>query len=358
MQTSPDISHEPFMHRALQLAYFNLGNVSPNPSVGALIVKDNQIISEGITQPPGGAHAELEALHNCTDPRGTTLYVTLEPCSHKDKLTPPCTDALINTGIKTVVIGTRDLNPQVNGNSVRLLQNAGIEVISGVLEQDAIKAHEFFFTWIQQKIPFVTIKAAMTLDGKLTWGDGIRKQISCQQSVQKAHELRAKHDAVLVGVNTVIKDNPLLTCRLFPGRNPIRIILDSQLKIPEDAQLLTQPGKTLIFCANTSDKDKQRRLMHHAEVIGVTEENNHCDLAKVLSHLGRRGITSLLVEGGNEVISSFLNQGKANKLITFISGQKVPEGRGFFELLSEKALRMNGATVTKQGTDLVIEGYL
>jgi len=213
------------------MAYHNLGNVSPNPSVGAVIVKDGEIIGKGTTQSPGGNHAEIEAINSC-DPEGATLYVTLEPCSHSNKRTPPCVNAIVEAGIKKVVIGVRDENPEVSG--IKFLKENGVKV-STMLKEEAKQAHEFYLKWVKDKIPFVTVKFVVTLNGMMTWGDGRRMKITGEEADQRVHEARRIHDAILIGVNTVIKDDPQLTCRLVEGKNPIRVILDSKLRIPENS---------------------------------------------------------------------------------------------------------------------------
>ncbi len=352
------MNHELFMRPALALAYSQLGNVSPNPSVGAVIVRDGKIIAEGVTQPPGGSHAELEALRGAGEKaRGATLYVTLEPCCHADKRTPPCVDAIIKAGVRRVVIGTRDRNPAVNGKGIAALKRAGIDAVEGVLEAEAKKAHEFFFHWIATKRPFVTVKAAMTLDGKMSWGDGKHKKISGEEAQRLAHLMRRQHDAVLVGIGTVLKDDPQLTCRLVKGRNPLRVVLDSRLRIPPGARLLNEEGKTIVFCTGAHDREKRMKLEKRCEVIAVAAGRKGVEPGAVLEELGKLGITSVLVEGGAAVIASFLNGRLVRKFVFFIAPFPRQDGKGFFELLDGKVLMPKELTASPAGEDVLVEGY-
>lgn len=345
------------MRRALFLAYSRLGYVSPNPSVGAVIVREGKIVSEGVTQKPGGNHAEIEALQNCDDSRGATLYVTLEPCCHTTKRTAPCTGALVKAGIKKVFIGVLDQNPAVSGKGVKALRDAGVEVVVGVLEEEARRAHEFFFRWITKKVPFVTVKAALTLDGKMTWGDEKSKHITGKEALEKSHVLRRMHDAILVGVNTIIRDDPQLTCRLVSGRNPLRVVLDSRLRISPEARIFREEGKTLLFCTQQHDKKKMRELLGKAQIVVVKDKDGHIDLADALHMLGDLGITSVLVEGGPEVITSFLREKWVQKGVFFISPKKIKWGRGFFEGMREEDLMLRRIEASMMGKDMMIEGY-
>ena len=351
------MNHKFFMSRALNLAYTNLGNVSPNPSVGALLVKDNHIIGQGVTQPPGGNHAEIEAIRNCKDPGGATLYTTLEPCSHTSKRTSPCTNTIIESKIARVVIAARDPNPQVNGAGTVRLRAAGIKVTHGVVTQEAQKMHEFFFHWITHKTPFVTIKVAQTLNGSMTWGDEKHKQISSQESLKRAHELRSKYDAIIVGINTILTDDPQLTTRLVAGKNPVRVVLDSNLTIKKTARVLNKQGETIIFCSDIAKKEKIDELAKLAIIIPLESDKYGISLSTVLKELGNRNITSLLVEGGPTVIASFLNQGLAQKMIAFVA-PKTNKGKGFYNLLNTKSLRLRSICAYQTGKDIAIEGYL
>lgn len=347
---------ERFMLRALELADSQLGDVSPNPSVGAVIVKDGKIIAEGVTQKPGSDHAEIVALKKCSDARGATLYVTLEPCSHTNKRTPPCTDTIIKAGIKKVVVGVVDENPSVHGNGIKKLKEAGVDVTAGILEEEARRMHEFFFHWIKTKKPFVTLKCAMTMDGKMTWGDGKGKQVTGKAAQRHAHELRKTHDAVLVGVGTIIKDDPRLTCRLAKGRNPIRVVLDSTLRVPSNARVFDEDGKTLVFCTKNPEKKKKELLEKKCEVIVAKETDGRVDIDDVLRLLGKRDVTSVLVEGGIEVAAAFLSEKKVNKACFFVAPFERPDGIGFFTRLKEKDLRLMDICAYHYGEDIMIGG--
>jgi diaminohydroxyphosphoribosylaminopyrimidine deaminase / 5-amino-6-(5-phosphoribosylamino)uracil reductase len=345
---------ETFMRKAVEKGYTQLGSVPPNPSVGALVVLHEQIIGEGVTQQPPGNHAEIEALSGC-DARGATLYTTLEPCVHHNR-TPPCVDIIIKSGVKRVVVGVTDPNPKVNGKGITALQQAGIDVTVGVHRKEAVKLHEAFFHWITTKKPFVIIKAAMTMDGSLTWGDGLRKRISSEESLVAVHVLRRQVDAILVGVNTIIKDNPKLTTRRVEGENPVRVILDTKLRIPLDADVLKQDGTTVIFCTRFADDEKKKKLDKLCTVVELPDRFGLVDVDAMLGELGKRGITSLMVEGGAKVHASFLNAGCVHKGVFFVTDNQI-KGSGFFPLLKKK-MELNHITVHKTGTDFMVEGYL
>ena len=226
-----------YMKEALRLARRGLGKTSPNPMVGAVIVRDGNIIGKGHHRRYGGPHAEVEAIRDAQgDINGATMYVTLEPCCHYKKKTPPCLDLLLQYDLKKVVIGTLDPNPVVDGKSVEALRQRGIETISGVLGEECEKLNEVFFKWIRKGMPFVTLKLAQTIDGRIATDTGDARWISSEKSRKLAHKLRGTHDVVLIGVGTVMADNPQLTVRNVKGRNPQRIIVDSNLKIPLDSQ--------------------------------------------------------------------------------------------------------------------------
>src|SRR3989344_897962 len=340
------MSPNQLMHRAIELAHANLGNVSPRPSVGALIVKNNKLIAESVTQ-ENGNHAEYEAIHKASDCTNATLVVTLEPCvTHK----PSCADIIIKSGIKKVIIGTLDMNPLIHGKGIKKLKAAGINVTLLNLPE-ARKVHEFFFHWIITKKPFVTIKAALTKNGFMTWGDGKRKKITNEEADKHDHLLRKQHDTILVGVNTIIKDDPQLTNRSGFGKHPLKVILDSELKTPIDAKIFDE-GKTIIYCIIKPNK----KYPSCCEIVRVKEKQNQVDIDEVLSDLGNRNITSLLVEGGSTVIASFINQKKANKCIFFVAEKEVKAGQSFFPLLKER-LKLKDISAQKQGNAIAIEGY-
>src|SRR5664280_2249535 len=291
---------EYYMKMALKLAQKGRGYVSPNPLVGAIIVKDGRIIGRGYHQRYGGNHAEINALKNASeDVAGSTLYVTLEPCCHEGK-TPACIDSITKHKIARVVIGTIDSNPLVSCQGINYLQSCGIEVKTGVLETECRNLNEVFFHFMETKLPFVTIKYAQTLDGRIATATGQSQWISSAPSLKFTHKLRAQHDTVLVGVGTVIKDNPELTVRLVRGRNPLRVIVDSALKIPAKSKVLQNlsQNKTIIATIKKANDPQFKRLIKlGAEIITIdADKQGNVDLKKLFKILAARGISSILVE--------------------------------------------------------------
>lgn len=284
-------SHERYMRVALSLAQRQLGQTHPNPNVGAILVKDNQIIAQGITANGGRPHAETIAIENAGSlAQAATLYVTLEPCSHHGK-TPPCVDAIIAAGIKTVVISCRDKNPQVSGNGIAALKNAGIEVIENICEKEALEINRGFFSVIEKKRPYIALKIATSLDGKIT--SPTERWLTGETARNYGHLLRSQYDAILTGSGTVIADNPQLTCRLagLEHRSPIRIILDRNNRIPKMAKILCDGHESWIM--------------------------NNESLEETLTEITKRGITSILVEAGAKLSTAFLENGLVDKVYWF-----------------------------------------
>jgi diaminohydroxyphosphoribosylaminopyrimidine deaminase/5-amino-6-(5-phosphoribosylamino)uracil reductase len=363
MVTSPD---EQFMRRALQLARRSLGYSSPNPMVGAVVVKNGRIIAEGYHKVIGADHAEVAALKNAKeDVKGATLYVTLEPCRHFGK-TPPCTDAIIKSKIGRVVIGMLDPDYRMRGESVKLLEEKGIKMTVGVLEADCLALNEKHVKHRNTGIPFVTLKWAQTLDGRIATAQGSSRWISSPESLKLAHRLRATHDAILVGVSTVIKDNPELTTRLVKGRNPLRVILDSHLRIPLDAKVLANQdkAKTLVAATPRAAKQKLAALKNMGiEVLTIPpDKDGRVDLTKLLQTLGEREITSLLVEGGGEVITSFLRLGLGDKVVAIIASKILGKGTDTVGELNitdlSKAFKLSFVKTYRIGVDIVVEGRM
>ena len=325
-----NVNDEYYMRLALALAKKGRGYVSPNPLVGAVIVKNGRIISRGYHQRFGGNHAEINALKNASeDVAGSTLYVTLEPCCHEGK-TPPCIDSIIKHKIARVVIGTIDSNPLVSCQGINYLQSCGIEVKTGVLENECRKLNEMFFHYMETGLPFVTIKYAQTLDGRIATATGESQWISSAASLKFTHQLRAAHDAILVGAGTVIKDNPELTVRLVRGRNPLRVIVDSELKIPGKTKVFQNylKAKTLIATIkNAGDPQFQNLADLGAEIITIdADEKGNVDLKKLLKILAERNISSILIEGGAQIITSVLKNNLANRLVTVIAPKIIGNG--------------------------------
>lgn len=309
------------MERAIFLAEKGIGFVSPNPLVGAVIVKNNKIIGEGYHEKYGGLHAERNALANCTeDANGATMYVTLEPCCHYGK-TPPCTDAIIESGIKKVYVSVLDPNPLVAGNGIEILQKAGIEIYVGLLKDKCLEQNEVFFNYITTKKPFVTMKYAMTLDGKIATATGKSKWISNEKSREYVHKLRHKYSSIMVGVDTVILDNPMLNCRLENTKDPIRIICDTNLRTPINSNIVNTAFeiKTIIATCENNKNIQQKYIDKGIEIIVLSKKDDHVNLNELMSKLGEKNIDSVLIEGGANINFSALNSGIINKIYTFIA---------------------------------------
>jgi len=354
------------MRKALRLARRGLGKTSPNPMVGALIVRNDEIIGQGYHRRYGEGHAEINAIRDTGgDISGATLYVTLEPCCHYGK-TPPCVDALLKGSIGRVVIGMVDPNPSVNGKSIEILSRRGIETTTGVLEEECYRLNESYLKYIQTGLPFVTLKFAQTLDGRIASAEGNSQWISSESSRRLAHRLRSVYDGILVGVGTVLADDPQLTVRLVKRINPLRIVADSRLRIPLSARVLRdQDGApTIIATTSRADKVKLSALKGMAiEVLTVGEdEKGQVDLKDLLKSLGEKGIASVLVEGGARIITSLLHQGLADKAVIFIAPKIM--GRGI-EAVADLGIRDMSHTIKlsfvkayRRGEDLVLEANI
>ena len=357
---------EYYMKMALKLAAKGRGYVSPNPLVGAVIVKEGKIIGRGYHERYGGNHAEINALRNATeDVAGSTLYVTLEPCCHEGK-TPPCIDSITKHKIARVVIGTIDSNPLVSCQGINYLQSCGIEVKIGVLETECRKLNEVFFHFMETGLPFVTIKYAQTLDGRIATATGQSQWISSAPSMKFTHKLRAEHDAILVGAGTVIKDNPELTVRLVRGRNPLRVIVDSALNIPQQSKVLQNlpQNKTIIATIKkTGDPRFQRLTNLGAEIITIAaDKQGNVDLKKLLKMLAKRNISSVLIEGGAQIITSILINNLANRLVTIIAPKilgKGIEAVGDLKINNlDLAKMLSIRKIARSGDDIILDSRL
>jgi diaminohydroxyphosphoribosylaminopyrimidine deaminase/5-amino-6-(5-phosphoribosylamino)uracil reductase len=349
------------MGRALQLARRGMGAVSPNPMVGAVIVRAGRIIAEGYHRKFGADHAEIDALKRASGSvRGATIYVTLEPCCHWGK-TPPCVDTLIEHGIKRVVIATLDPNPLVDGKGAQTLKDHGIEVTVGALERAARKLNEVYLLYIRTGLPFITIKYAQSLDGRIATVQGIARWISSEGSRRFTHRLRAQHDAIMVGIGTVLADDPLLTVRLVKGRNPLRICLDSKLRIPLNARVLRDDGKTLIATTEEHEKEKVAAIQKQGKEILVVQRgaNGRVELRSLMKALAEKGIASILVEGGTEIITSLLQEGLVNRMVVItaplILGKGI-EGIGDLGITDlDKAIKPASCEIKRLGADVVFD---
>ena len=318
-----------YMRQALALARKGLGRTAPNPPVGAVLVKGGRVIGEGFHPQAGKPHAEVCALDACMeDPAGATLYVTLEPCCHFGK-TPPCTEAIVITGIKRVVIGALDPNPIMAGKGVQCLKKAGIEVVSGIEEDMARELITWYAHWMEKGRPYVIVKAAMTLDGRIAAASGESKWISSEESRKRVHELRNEVDAVLVGIGTVLKDNPRLTCRIPGGRDPYRVILDPDLIIPAHAQCLGE--KCIII---TADDQGKRPIIGETGTRVVRLVPNGQGLfawPEIWKYLGELGLHAVMVEGGGGIYASLLQSGAFEHLLIFLAPKILGGGIPFLD---------------------------
>lgn len=355
------MTDQEYMRIALRLAEGTSGQTSPNPMVGAVVVKGGNIVGMGAHLRAGEEHAEVHALHMAGEKaKGATVYVTLEPCSHFGK-TPPCCELLIEKGVKRVVIATLDCNPLVSGNGKKKLEEAGIEVTTGVLEAEAILLNRYFFHYMKTKRPFVTIKTAMSLDGKTATVTGESKWITGKNARADVHQYRHTHDAILVGVNTVIADNPHLTTRIpNGGQNPIRVILDTHLRTPPSSHVITD-GLAPTWIIVSKDVNPEKIAFYESKNITIFQmKTKQIEIQNVLHLLGEKQILSLFVEGGQTVHASFLQTKYFNEIVTYISpkligGSNAPTlfgGNGFSTL--QDALSLEIQEMKQIGDDIKI----
>ena len=348
------MSDEQFMRRALELAQNGRYTVSPNPMVGCVIVRDGNVIAEGWHRRAGEAHAEIEALRNCDDARGATMYVTLEPCSHHGR-TPPCAEAVIAAGLGRVVIAMTDPHAVVNGRGIALLRGAGIDVSVGVLESEARRLNEKFVWSVSQKLPFVLVKAGMTLDGKLATVTRDSQWITTEASREQSLMLREEYDAIVVGSGTVKADNPRLTRRRNIGQTPwTRVVLDGDGEVPAHAQVFNDGGRTILFTSRDPGVPSN---------VEIVRTEGRLDPERVFGELYARGIHSLIVEGGAIVHSEVIRRGLWQKMILFIApmivgGAEAPAiftGEGVARLTDAYRFRFDRAEFV--GSDLMVTAY-
>jgi len=357
---------EHWMKRVLRLAEKGKGRTSPNPMVGAVLVKNGKVVGEGYHVKAGADHAEIIALRKAGEvAKGATLYLNLEPCIHYGR-TPPCAPAVIEAKVKRVVIGMEDPNPLVRGRGLKSLKSAGLDVEVGILEKECRRLNEAFCKYILKKEPFVILKVSATLDGKIATREGDSKWISGETSRHFVHRMRDQVDGVVVGIGTVLKDDPQLTARIKKGRDPYRIILDSQLRIPEDARVIgNSPLKAIIATTELAARDKIERLEKKGvRILILDSKQGRVDLKNCLSKLGEMEMTTLLVEGGNQVNGSFLDEGLIDKILLFLSPKLIGdrEALGIFggsgKATLKEAIPMNELRVRRIGEDILIEGYV
>ncbi|MFL5345186.1 MAG: bifunctional diaminohydroxyphosphoribosylaminopyrimidine deaminase/5-amino-6-(5-phosphoribosylamino)uracil reductase RibD [Hyalangium sp.] len=357
-----------FMRIALEEATKGLGRTSPNPAVGAVLVKGGRIIARGFTQPAGQAHAEVMALRAAGPrARGADLYTTLEPCNHYGR-TPPCTLAILEAGVRRVISASWDPNPKVNGKGIAKLRRHGVEVLTGVLEQEADWLNRAFFKAIGTGMPYVTLKAAVTLDGKLATATGDSRWVTGEPARAWVHQLRNRVDVILVGANTVRLDDPQLTTRLpgGGGRDAVRVVVDSHLSLKPKHTVFTQrsKAKTVLATLEAPEGRKARRFTEQGvEVWQVREKRGRVDLKALLARIAQQGLNHVLVEGGAELYGSFLRERLADELALFLAPKLVGSqglswsGELGVKLMSD-ALALKNVTFERLGEDLLLQARL
>lgn len=356
-----------YMKRALELAVKGIGMVNPNPMVGAVIVKDNKVIGEGFHEKYGHAHAERNAVKNAVeDIEGATVYVTLEPCAHYGK-TPPCVDLLIEKKVRKVVIGMLDPNPLVAGKSIKKLKENNIEVKVGVKEKECRKLNEVFIKYITTKKPFVIMKAGISIDGKIATSSGESKWITSERSRLHSHELRNRMSGIMVGINTVLSDDPSLTYRgEHKGKDPLRIIIDSTLKVPFESKVIKyNNNNTIVACVENTDLIKKEKLEKMGvKIIETKSKKGKVDLQEVVEKLGKEKIDSILLEGGGTLNFSALKEGIVDKVRFYIAPKIIGgensknsvSGQGFYNL--DDCVNLKDMSYEQIGNEIVVEGYI
>ncbi|MBI4383092.1 MAG: bifunctional diaminohydroxyphosphoribosylaminopyrimidine deaminase/5-amino-6-(5-phosphoribosylamino)uracil reductase RibD [Nitrospinae bacterium] len=357
------------MRRAIELAQKGAGRTSPNPMVGAVVVKGGKAVGEGYHAKAGRPHAEIGALKKAgRRARGASLYLNLEPCCHFGR-TPPCTDAILAAGVAKVFVGMRDPNPLVAGRGIRILQKAGVRVQTGILREECERLNEVFVKYIRSRTPFVVLKAAISLDGKIATAAGESRWISGAASRKIVHELRDRVDAVLVGAGTVLKDDPLLTARLGrrKGKNPVRIVLDNRNLVPLNSRVFYNADTQRVIYVSTGqlpeERESELRRMG-VEICPAPEKDGKVDLRQLLRNLGEMELTSVLIEGGSEVNASAIEAKVVDKIMLFaapvvIGGRGAPGavgGEGIESLRDAHPVKR--LTVRRVGKDFLLEGYL
>jgi diaminohydroxyphosphoribosylaminopyrimidine deaminase/5-amino-6-(5-phosphoribosylamino)uracil reductase len=362
------MDHEKYMRLALELAAKGAGYVAPNPMVGAVVVKDDRVVGRGYHQALGGPHAEVNAIDDAGEAaRGADLYVTLEPCNHHGR-TPPCTQKILGAGIRRVVVAMADPNPHVAGGGNGYLAAKGVEVTCGVCEAEAVVLNESFIKFMRTRLPFVVLKMAATLDGRIATRSGDARWVTGPQARAVVHQLRHNMDAIMVGIGTVLVDDPELTTRLEQGRgvDPVRVVLDSRLTISPEARMLNQSStaETLLVCGPSAPDEKRARLREKgACLIQMPLVADRIDLRALMKELGTRGVTSLLVEGGAEVAGEALKAGIVDKVYFFyapkiMGGDGIPICGGKGPEKMSECLPLSRTTVSRAGEDILVTGYL
>jgi len=359
-------NHEYFMNSAMKLALKARGKTSPNPLVGALVVGNGKILGKGYHEKAGSAHAEIVALDEAgRKAKGATLYVTLEPCVHFGR-TPPCVDRIIKSGIKEVIVGMIDPNPLNNGRGINILKQNKIKIKLGFLEDELRKMNEVFIKYITKRMPFVAVKVAQSLDGRIATKTGDSKWITSDKSRAFAHHIRQNYDAIMVGVNTILRDNPRLNA-WFSKKHPTKIIVDSQLSTPEDANIFSRNDKVIIVTLpprSGQETENRKILSLKAKILEVKEKAGQINLKDMMKKLAQLEITNILVEGGGTLIGSLFDEGLVDKILFFISPKIIGGkeamgsvmGRGISRI--DSAIKIRDIQLRRMGEDFLIEGYI
>jgi diaminohydroxyphosphoribosylaminopyrimidine deaminase / 5-amino-6-(5-phosphoribosylamino)uracil reductase len=363
--------HEKYMSLAVRLAKKAEGLTSPNPLVGAVLVKKGKIIGKGYHKKAGLPHAEIEAFKDAerkkNDIKGSTLYVTLEPCCHTEKRTPPCTGVIIEKGITEVIVGSLDPNPKVSGNGVKTLRRKGIVVRAGVIEDKARELNEAYNKYIVTGTPFVTLKLAATLDGKIATHTGDSKWIGSEAQRKMGHRLRNMSDAVMVGIETLLKDDPSLNVRLYnnTGKQPVPIVIDTKLRTPVRSNIFSIHERVIIVTGRSPDKIKKKRLEDRGATIMETGlgRDGLLDLRELAGELGENELTSVLIEGGSRTAAQSLKSGIVDKVVFFYAPKLVgADGLSMVGKLGTSAIKdallITRLNIKKFGDEFMIEGYI
>jgi len=359
-------NHEYFMNLALRLALRGKWRTSPNPMVGALVVKNGRVVGRGYHEKAGLPHAEVVALYQAGEKaKGATLYVTLEPCAHFGR-TPPCVDKIIKSGIKKVIVGMVDPNPLNNGKGIRLLKERGIKVEVGFLENKLRRLNESFVKYITKRMPFVTVKVGESLDGKIATRTGDSKWITSDRSRAYAHRLRSEYDAIMVGVNTVLRDNPKLDA-WFSGKQLVKILVDSQLSTSKDANVFFHKGPVIIVTLPVrpgQETENKKILAEKAKILEVKEKTGQINLKDMMKKLAQLEIANILVEGGGTLIGGLFDEGLVDKVLFFISPKIIGGKDAVSSVMGsgvariDKAIKLKQVQLKRLGEDFLIEGYV
>lgn len=350
-----------YMRQAVALARRGTGWTAPNPLVGAVVVKDGKVIGRGYHARCGGLHAERAALADCTgSPRGATMYVTLEPCCHQGRQ-PPCTDAILAAGIARVVVGSDDPNPLVAGKGLEILRRGGVEVVSGVLREACGALNPVFFHFIRTKRPYVVMKYAMTMDGKIATRTGASRWITGEAARRRVHRDRHRYTAIMAGVGTVLADDPMLNCRIKGGKNPVRIICDTHLRTPLTSQIIRTAGEIPTILATCAEPSLYGPYLDaHCQVWTLPERDGHVDLDALMDRLGSAGIDSVLLEGGGTLNWAALESGIVQRVQAYVAPKlfggdaKSPvEGQGV--ALPDQAVALKNTRISRVGEDILLE---